>query len=131
MAYNITSLGDAATNSGFIVKIGTTALSALTTNFEATTSFTTVYPSQTYTHTASGIQTITFSTPYNWDGVSNIIIDVVHNGANLTNNAITYYTATVGNTVLTATTSSATANTINENISQFTATILLRGAVKN
>ena len=111
MAYNITTLGDSATNADFTVKIGTTALSALTTTFVATTSFTTVYPSQTYTHTASGQQVINFSTPYIWDGTSNIIIEVMHSGANATNNAITYYTTTTGNTVLTATSTTASTGT--------------------
>jgi len=112
MAYNITTLGDAATNAGFTVRIGTTTLSALSTTFESTTSYTTVFPSQTYTHTASGLQVINFSTPYSWDGTSNIIIDVVHAGANLTNNSITYFTATTGNTVLTATSTTATTGTL-------------------
>ena len=110
MAFNISTLGDAATNSGFIVKMGATSLSALTT-FESTTGYTTVFPSQTYTHTASGVQTIPFSTPYLWDGISNIIIDMVHNGANSANNSQTYYTATTNNTVaytLTLSTNSAT-----------------------
>jgi hypothetical protein len=111
MAYNITTLGDSATNAGFTVKIGTTALSALTTTFEATTSFTTVYPSQIYTHTVSGQQVINFSTPYIWNGTSNIIIEVMHSGADATNNAITYYTTSTGNTVLTATSTTATTGT--------------------
>ena len=111
MTYNITTPGDALTNASFTVKIGTTTLSALTTNFESTTGYTTVYPAQTYTHTASGLQTINFSTPYTWDGVSNIIIEVSHAGANSINNSITYYTATTGNTVLTATSTSATTGT--------------------
>lgn len=111
MAYNITTLGDAATNAGFTVKIGTTTLSTLSTTFESTASFTTVFPSQTYTHTASGLQVINFSTPYVWDGASNIIIEVIHSGANMTNNSITYYTTTTGNTVLTATSTTATTGT--------------------
>lgn len=98
MAFNITTLGDGATNSGFVVKMGSTSLSALTT-FESTTAYTTVYPSQTYTHTASGLQTIPFSTPYVWDGTSNIIVDLVHNGADALYNSETYYTATTNNTV--------------------------------
>jgi hypothetical protein len=111
MAYNITTLGDSATNAGFTVKIGTTTLSTLSTTFESTASFTTVFPSQTYTHTASGLQVINFSTPYVWDGASNIIIEVIHSGANMTNNAITYYSTTTGNTVLTATSTTATTGT--------------------
>lgn len=116
MAFNITTLGDGATNSGFEVKIGTTASSTLSGSFVSTASgFTTVYPSQTYTHTASGWQTIPFSTPYNWDGTSNIIVEVIHNGANLTNNSITYYTATAGNTVAYTTTSASNSASFSAN----------------
>jgi hypothetical protein len=110
MAFNITTLGDAATNSGMVIMMGSTSLTTLTA-FVATTGFTTVFPSQTYTHSASGIQTIPFSTPYVWDGTSNIIFDMVQNGANSTNNSITLYTATAGNTVAyTATASSNSAS---------------------
>ncbi|WP_162127322.1 Ig-like domain-containing protein [Flavobacterium phycosphaerae] len=108
MAYDITTLGDGATNSGFTVKIGSTTSSTLSGDFVSTTGFTTVYPSQTYTHTATGLQTINFSTPYSWNGTSNIIVEVIHNGADATNNSITYYTATTGNTV--AYTSTASTN---------------------
>jgi len=114
MAFNISTLGDAATNSGFVVKMGTTSLSALTA-FESTTAYTTVFPSQTYTHTASGVQTIPFSTPYLWDGISNIIIDIVHNGANSINNSQTYYTATTNNTVAYTLTSSTNSASLSNN----------------
>ncbi|MBL0014145.1 MAG: hypothetical protein IPP30_10680 [Flavobacterium sp.] len=100
MAFNITTPGDGLSNSGFEVKIGTTALSVLSgATFQSTTGYTTVFPSATYTHTASGQQVIPFSTPFVWDGVSNIIVDMVHNGADATNNSITFFTATAGNTV--------------------------------
>lgn len=101
MAYNIASLGDAATNANFTVSIGTTAGSNFAnTTFLATTGFTTVYGPSTYTHTASGWQTITFATPYVWDGVSNIVVNVTHDGADAINNSQTYYTATADNKVL-------------------------------
>ena len=114
MAFRINSLGDGATNSGFILKLGSTASTALTT-FEATTSYTTVFPSQTYTHTASGLQTINFATPYNWDGVSNIVVDMVHNGADATNNSETYYTATTNNSVAYTATLSTNAASLSTN----------------
>ncbi|WP_333810332.1 Ig-like domain-containing protein, partial [Flavobacterium sp.] len=100
MAFNITSLGDAATNANFIVRIGTISQSTFSSTTWLAPTFTTVFPAATYTHTASGWQTINFATPYNWDGTSNLIIDIQYDGANATNNAITYFTATTGNTVL-------------------------------
>jgi len=97
MAFTITSMGDAATNANFVVKAGTTALTAFT-DFIPTTSFTTVFPSASYTH-AVGVNVIPFSTAYNWDGVSNLVIEVSHSGADISYNSETYYTATPGNTV--------------------------------
>ena len=109
MSFNISTLGDGATNSGFEVKVGTTGLSTLSGDFQSTAGYTTVYPSQTYTHTASGLQTIPFSTPFAWDGTSNIIVEVIHNGANSINNSQTFYTATAGNTVAYTTTNASNA----------------------
>ncbi len=97
LAYNVTTLGDAATNANLNIKIGATTLSVFpTTSYAATTGFTNVYGPSTYTHTASGWQTITFTTPYVWDGVSNIIVNLTMDGANATNNTISYYTVTPG-----------------------------------
>lgn len=112
LAYNIATLGDGANNAAFTIKIGaTTDSSFANTTFVSTTGFTNVYGPATYTHTASGWQQIVFSAPYVWDGVSNIIINVTHNGADSTNNAQTYYTATASNTTLWATSFSGTTTT--------------------
>ena len=101
MAFNISSLGDAATNANFTVSLAsTTASSFTTTSWLTGTSAVTVYPAQTYTHTASGWQTINFSTPYNWDGVSNILVNISMDGADLTNNSQTLFTTSVQNMVL-------------------------------
>jgi hypothetical protein len=98
MAYNITTIGDAATNANFTVKIGASATSSFaSTSFVSTASFTTVYGPSTYTHTATGWQTITFATPYVWDGISDIVVNVTHDGIDNINNAQTYYTATSDN----------------------------------
>jgi hypothetical protein len=100
MSYFTTTLGDAATNSNFVVKIGTTSQTNMTTAWLPTTSYTTVYGPVTHTHTATGEQPINFNTPFNWDGVSNIVIEVMYNGADITNNAITYFTSTTNNMVV-------------------------------
>ena len=101
LAYNIATLGDGASNTNFTVKIGTTSDTAFANStFLSNSSYTTVYGPATYTHTASGWQTITFTTPFIWDGVSNIVINVTHDGADSINNSQTYYTATTDNKVL-------------------------------
>jgi hypothetical protein len=126
IAFDISTLGDSATNSGFIVKMGTTSLSTLT-QFESTTGYTTVFPSQTYTHTATGVQTIPFSTPFVWDGTSNIIIEMVHDGADLTNNSRTYFTQTTNNTVAyTSTSATDTASLSNKRLN-----IIFGGQIRN
>ena len=66
MAYNITTLGDDATNPNFTVKVSNTSLTAFTAFVPTTTGFTTVYPASTYTHSI-GQNVISFSTPFLWD----------------------------------------------------------------
>lgn len=101
--FNITTLGDGTNVTDFHVYIGTTASSTLT-GF-TTTGLTEVFSTATYAH-AIGLNTITFNTPYPWDGTSNIIVDIRQTGLDLTNNSQTYYTATTGNnTVVYAVTS--------------------------
>ena len=97
VTFNINSLGDAATNANFTVKAGNTSLTAFTA-FVATTGMTTVFPAATYTH-AVGANTINFSTPFYWNGTSNIILDFTYDGIDNVYNAQTYYTTTTDNTV--------------------------------
>ena len=116
MSYNITTLGDNATNPNFTVKIGTTtATSFANTSFISTTAYTTVYGPSTYTHTAAGWQVINFTTPYPWDGVSNIVINVSMEGSDEINNSQTYYTATTDSKVLYSITASPTTGTLSLN----------------
>ena len=67
IAHNITSLGSGTNVTNFSVRIGTTIENTVT-SFQ-TTGLTTVYGPATYTH-AIGVNTITFDTPYLWDGLS-------------------------------------------------------------
>lgn len=108
IAYNITSLGSGTNVTNFSVRIGTTIENTVT-SFQ-TTGLTTVYGPATYTH-AIGVNTITFDTPYLWDGISNIVLDIRQDGADSTNNAITYYTATAQNMTISATTGTDSAVT--------------------
>lgn len=101
LSFNITSLGSGATNDNYTIKLGSTnAVSFADNNFLSTTGFSTVYGPTTYTHTESGWQLITFTTPYVWDGVSNIVVNITHDGADSTYNTQTYYTETADNTLL-------------------------------
>jgi Secretion system C-terminal sorting domain/Immunoglobulin I-set domain len=99
LSYNISSNGDATTNAAFTVKIGHegSLVNFPSTAFLSNVAYTTVYGPATYTHASPGWQVITFTTPFVWDGVSNICIDVRHNGIDALNNAQTQFTTTAGN----------------------------------
>lgn len=100
LAFNIATLGDGVNVTAYTLKLGSTANDAFAgTTYISDTGFTTVFGPATYTH-AVGVNTINFTTPYVWDGTSNIVINVTHGGANSTNNAQTYYSTTTGNTTL-------------------------------
>lgn len=84
--------------SGFTIAIKTTTVTATTASFD-NAGFTTVFGPQTYTET-SGWSTHTFSTPFAWNGTSNIIIQTCFNNTSFTQNAQMYYTTTSFNSVV-------------------------------
>ncbi len=85
---------------GFTIKIGTTTSTEFiwSSNFQ-TSGLTTVFGPSNYTET-SGVNMHSFSTPFNWDGTSNLIIDICFNNSSFTNNASTYYTQTSNDMVM-------------------------------
>jgi len=92
IAFNISSVSTKAMTN-FDVSIGTTSLSALTTTFE--TGLTSVYTSAAYTPAGTGWQTITFTTPFNWDGTSNIVLQVCDgNNTGYATGSGVYYSST-------------------------------------
>jgi hypothetical protein len=96
LAFNVNSLGDAANNTLFTVKLGSSASSSFaTSSFFVSTGYTTVFGPTTFTRTATGLQTIVFASPYVWDGSSNIVVEVTHNGIDSVNNAQTQFTPTL------------------------------------
>ena len=108
LAMNISGLPGPASVSGYSIKIATTAASTLSTF--TTTGLTNVFGPSTVTP-ASGWNTITFSTPFYWDGISNILVDIRGDGAYGSANATTYYTPTTGTTCLYAYTSTSSPGT--------------------
>ena len=63
----------------FTIRIGTTSNTALS-GFVTGTS--TVYGPTTFTPSATGLVSFTLTTPYVWDGSSNLVIETVHNAGN-------------------------------------------------
>ena len=92
----------ATTYNNFEIKIGCTNLTQLTTAGGWVSGLNTVFPSQSVTM-ALGWNTHTFTDVYDWDGVSNIVIDVCFDmtPSNSTSfNLLTYYTTTASPSVL-------------------------------
>lgn len=98
MAFDVDQVNGVAL-SGFSIKIGTTNLNSFGNNTPFQTGLTQVFGPVSYTETA-GSNVHTFSTPYNWNGISNLIIETCFNNASFTNNAQTFYTATSNDMVI-------------------------------
>ncbi len=73
IAFDVSSVNSAAMN-GFTIKMKNTSTSTLS-GFQSS-GFTTVYSPTSYTVTSTGWQTINLSTPFNWDGTSNLMIEI-------------------------------------------------------
>ncbi|WP_430615128.1 T9SS type A sorting domain-containing protein [Flavobacterium sp. JP2137] len=100
IAFNVITLGSSASNNNYTVRIAPTSLTAFPSATYITTNFVTVFSIPTYTHTASGWQELVFNTPYAWDGISNLIVEIDHQGINSSASASTLHTVTTDNTVL-------------------------------
>lgn len=90
LAFDVVSVGG-ATLQGFNVKIGQTTQNDMST--WVTTPLTTVFTTPTYTET-TGWNTHTFSTPFMWNGTSNIVIETCFNNSSFTTNAVFNQTTT-------------------------------------
>ena len=92
-AGNITSLALDITVAGsplsdFAISMGTTALSAFATPVDIQGGVSQVYSPSTFTP-LTGINTFTLTTPYNWDGTSNIIVSFCWSNVNSSNTSST------------------------------------------
>ena len=70
----VTSIGTSTLEEGYKISMKSTTSTVLTTTFETGTSV--VYGPTNFTPSATGNTMFTLSTPFVWDGTSNIIIDV-------------------------------------------------------
>ena len=97
LAFNIITKLSAQAYSNFSIKIGCTDLTALPAGFQ--TGLSTVYTSDSV-NTTTGWNNFVLSTTYDWDGVSNLIIEVCFDNTTGTNNDIVGKTNTAFNSVL-------------------------------
>jgi len=72
LAWNVVTHSSTSAYTGFTISMANTATANLNSGF-ISPSLTQVY-SNNYTVTATGWQTITFTTPFTWDGTNNIVI---------------------------------------------------------
>lgn len=80
LAINITSLGTATMN-GFTIDMGSTANTAGVANNMIVSGMTPVYANAAQA-LVSGVNTFTFSTPFVWDGTSNVVISFCYSNVN-------------------------------------------------
>ncbi|MNU79372.1 hypothetical protein D3C71_689860 [compost metagenome] len=76
ISFNVTGVGSGSANN-YNIKLGHTSATASTATF-LTDPTSSVYNAATYTAVA-GINTHTFSTPFNWDGTSSVLIEICYN----------------------------------------------------
>ena len=103
LSFNVTSLAGAGMHENYTLSIGNTSQTALAT---WATGLTTVFGPVNYQPVA-GNNTHAFSTPFVWNGTSNIVVQICHTNdavsgpADYTNNAIVSNTTTAFNSSLT------------------------------
>ncbi|MFH1320281.1 MAG: CUB domain-containing protein [Bacteroidota bacterium] len=90
IGFEIAAISGTTSYAGFEIKMGCTGLTSIST---WQSGLTTVFPAQTIT-IAAGWNTHALTNAYDWDGTSNIIVEVCFNNASYTNNSATYYTTT-------------------------------------
>ncbi len=97
ISFDVTNFSAAGILNDFTIRIGH-ATNNVMTGFVAGTN--TVY-NASYTPNATGVVTFTLTTPFNWDGVQNLIVETVHNQGNSGNGSGTRvaYTTTAFNSV--------------------------------
>ena len=104
LAFNVTTVGGAIRQRNYAIKMASTSETALSAFSSAT--LTTVYTKDTLPVLTTGWNTHTFATPFNWDGTSNLLIDICHEndadgscGTCYSTNATVSYTASSFNSV--------------------------------
>ena len=77
IGYNFTS-ASGGTLPNFQIKMGNTSTTTLTSTFQAAPSLVVFDPQDVNPPTSTGIFTLTFNTPFAWDGTSSILVEFCH-----------------------------------------------------
>lgn len=97
ISFDVNAINSAGVCNDLTIRMGTTTNTALTGFVTGTNQ---VYNAN-YTPSATGVVTFTFTTPFNWNGTDNIVLETVHNAGNSGNGSGTTvaYTPTSFNSV--------------------------------
>jgi Ig-like domain CHU_C associated len=126
ISFNVSTVGPTGYMSNVAIDMANTTATALTSTF-LTPTFTNVFTASTYAP-ISGLNTHTFSTPFVWDGTSNVVINMCGTltaaGAGLGTTLVTSTTpggiiATVANSTATGCTDTTGATTLSNQRPQF------------
>ena len=100
LAFNVDNLNNCSPMPNFTIRIKTTSQTVLTTTFEDG-DYQTVFMQDGFMPT-TGWNVHEFTTPFNWDGASNILVDIATSlfQSSYTQNASVFYTATGFNSSL-------------------------------
>ena len=100
LAFNVQNLNNCSPMPNYTIRIKSTSQTVLTTNFEDG-DYQTVFVQDDFMPTA-GWNVHEFTTPFNWDGASNILVDIATSifQSTYTQNASVFYTATGFNSSL-------------------------------
>ena len=125
LAFNVAAVNNCSPMPNFAIRLKTTTQSVLTTTFEEGT-YTTVFTQNDFLP-VDGMNVHAFTTPFQWDGASNIIVDILTDliPGSYSQNASVYYTATGFNSSLryqndSSAASAATTGTLSMNRSNIT-----------
>jgi hypothetical protein len=96
LAFNVQAVNNCVPMPNFTIKIKHTTANVLTTTFDNGT-YTTVWSDPNFLPVV-GWNTHYFSTPFSWDGIQNVLIDICSDiiPGDYTQNASVYYTETIG-----------------------------------
>jgi PKD repeat protein len=96
IGFEVTATNGGAALQGFEIKMGNTTQTTLTT---FVTGLTVVKPASTYSPVV-GWNQHTFTTPFVWNGTSNVVVETCFNNSSYTNNASVKYSTTAYNSTI-------------------------------
>lgn len=106
LAFDLASGYSYAALQNYKIQVAPTSATAMTTSL-ITTGFVTVVPAATYTPpTTTGFATIPFTTPFSWDGASNIVVDISFSNCSVCNGTTACTTSYTNNGVVNQTATS-------------------------